>query len=412
MSKIIKRVVLFVSVVVLMILATGCGSQGSVSSPKISATLVLGRHMNFPEVPIMADSIYDVFYDCAASWGTVSMIAVDGNPQVQCDYRMTRPNKAINREKENQLIKNNVKQIINGASNVQAKCEEIDTLKAITVAGNVLQSDKSSAEKKLLIFDSGLSTTGLLNFTESNLIDASPDIIIDQLNYFHALPDLSGISVTWYGLGEVCGEQCELSSSYKYKLQILWNEILDSAGAKNVVFDKVQFNDRESENLPFCSTVPVVEDCLILSEIEDKTMPDIIKFDENTSVKFIGDQADFINPGEATQALLPIADYLIKNPNKILCIVGMTATVGGENDGIDLSLQRAKTCYNALLEMGVDSQQLICKGLGHRPNYLRVKDTDENGNLIESEAKKNRAVYFIDTNSDSYNALMKSEADD
>ena len=48
--------------------------------------------------------------------------------------------------------------------------------------------------------------------------------------------------------------------------------------------------------------------------------------------------------------------------------------------------------------MGVDSSKLTAKGLGYDNNF-HIIDTDENGNLIEEAAQKNRLVLIIPSSS-------------
>lgn len=215
----------------------------------------------------------------------------------------------------------------------------------------------------------------------------------------HAIPDLSNIDeITWVGLGTTCGGgQTKLTSDFKYKLQELWQAILTAGGASSITFDPSPLPDKEYEgDLPKCTAVPVVAKSLDLTEASmEEDIPEVVKFDEGTSIKFKGDMSEFVDDQAASEALAPIAEYLKNSGSKIL-IVGTTATVPSYPDeGKTLSLQRAKACETVLLANGVDEDQLQCIGLGHTPNPLRVKDLDDQGNLIEDLARLNRAVFFV-----------------
>ena len=65
---------------------------------------------------------------------------------------------------------------------------------------------------------------------------------------------------------------------------------------------------------------------------------------------------------------------------------------------IKLSTERAETVKKLLIDFGADSSRIKTKGLGYTKNPLRVNDLNENGYLLESEAKKNRAVYILTDN--------------
>ena len=93
--------------------------------------------------------------------------------------------------------------------------------------------NSSSADvKEMLVYDSGFSTTGLLDFSSENLIEVEPAMIVERLSELHALPNLNGIKIIWTGLGEVCDEQDELSATYKHNLKNIWNEVIVAAGGE------------------------------------------------------------------------------------------------------------------------------------------------------------------------------------
>ena len=69
------------------------------------------------------------------------------------------------------------------------------------------------------------------------------------------------------------------------------------------------------------------------------------------------------------------------------------------------SLERAKTVKSLLLEMGAADTQVSCVGLGRSENFLRVNDLDKDGNLVESKAKLNRAVFLFGADSDTAKKL-------
>jgi outer membrane protein OmpA-like peptidoglycan-associated protein len=81
--------------------------------------------------------------------------------------------------------------------------------------------------------------------------------------------------------------------------------------------------------------------------------------------------------------LLPNADtvlktlliYLINNPDIRIVISGHTDDIGSDEYNLELSINRAKSVYNWLINNGIDSGRLEFTGFGKsRPLY---KDTDE-----------------------------------
>lgn len=388
-----RKSIAFVIIIMVLLLSTltGCGSNNTTTPSAIS--LVLGNHEYFPKINLRAESVYQKIYDAAYSYGDCSIVVVDGNPYVAASYNITKPDANIDNAKRKQIAKQNSEQIIADGSNAYAKTAEIDTLSAIVASSALLKS--SSAEvKEMLVYDSGFSTAGLLDFSSENLIDVEPALIVERLSELHALPELNGIKIVWTGLGEVCDEQDELSSTYKYNLKNIWREVIVAAGGEVEFIDVPLSATPKSEELPSCKTIPIIQDTLELSG--DIAKP--IKFGEDT-IKFLGDQAVYVNTADAKKALEPIATFLKANANKRILIAGTTASAGKDASCLNLSLNRANACRNTLIEMGVNEGQIETLGLGRKECFLRVNDLGSNGKLVEELASQNRAVYIFDTDS-------------
>lgn len=406
MKKIVSITLCISIIMSILSLLTGCTSTNQ--SEAVCTSFVLGVHANFPTINYNTTSFYSKIYDSAYSWGSVSAIVVDGDPSLQCNCEIKSPEKRINEAKHKQLAKDNTNTIISKIMNIKAVVPEIDTLQAIIMSADALNSTLNEYKKNMIIFDSGLSTSGLLNFSQQSIIDVPVETIVEQLEEKHAIPNLSGIDVTWIGLGQVCGEQDNLTTTYEYKLRTLWKAILNAGNASSIDFDDSPIpNEVNSEELPECSLVPIVADRLDVSNTAAEVLPDIIKYDETTSVKFKSNKAEFVNTNMAESDLLPIAKYLVAYPSEVIYIVGMIATVGDEGSGKMLSLQRAEACRDILIRNGADESQLHCIGLGYSPNSLRVNDLDDKGNLVEAMAQKNRAVFFIDSRSPLVDTIIK-----
>lgn len=383
---------LMIMMVALVLILTGCGLNSSESS--VAVSLVLGNHEYFPKINLRAESVYQKIYDAAYSYGDCSIVVVDGNPYVAASYNITKPDANIDNAKRKQISKQNAEQIIADGSNACAKTSEIDTLSAIVASSALLKS--SSAEvKEMLVYDSGLSTCGLIDFYSEQLINVEPSLIVERLSELHALPELNGIKIVWTGLGEVCDEQDELSSTYKYNLKNIWKEIIVAAGGEVEFIDVPLSATPKAAELPSCKTIPIIQDTLELSGSNAKP----IKFDEET-IKFLGDQAIFADEEAAQTALQPIADYLRSNANKKILIAGTTASSGSEEGCYNLSLARSNACKSVLVNMGVKEKQITTIGLGRSQDcFLRVKDTNKQGFLIEELARLNRAVFVFDYDS-------------
>lgn len=392
MKKILS--VLLISAIALssMFMFAGCSVKEKMPSEPENLAVVIPQHDNFPAISLNIPSISAPIYNACLSFGRVTVTVSDGAPFLVGDYTINKPNVNIDNTKRKQLAQKYCDQILLECSSAKAKTAEIDTLSAITQAAKTIQG--STGKQTLLIFDSGLSTASLLNFAAQNLIDADPDRIVEQLNEKHYIPNLEGFDVVWTGIGQTTGDdQTPLTENYKYKLEQLYNAILTAGGA-NVTFNHEPIQGDEPTDVPECSVVPVVEDSLDINN----AMPEVIKLGE-TKLSFVANEAEFLSESDAYDTLRPIADVLVNNTGMKMLIVGSTATWGTPDGCKELSKMRADKVKDALIKLHVNPNQLSTYGAGQSLTPFRVDDLDNHGNLIESEAAKNRAVYIVNSNS-------------
>lgn len=393
MKKIISIVTLVALILTCVLSFSGC-RRTDTEAERLALSIVMGVHKNFPKVSFNSENVQQPIYDACYSYGDITTFTVEGTPKVQGDYDVKKPDKSITDTKRKQLARQNTNDIIAECSTAKATTEEVDTLTALQLSADSLQSS-SSKSKQMLVYDSGLCTTGLLSQLSNDVLSADPQLVVEKLSATHSLPNLDGITVKWVGLGAVSGAQKEIPNSYKFKLTELWTAIITASGG-NVVFDTMPVSGEEADDLPDVSSVEFVQDSLGIDFSSVSVVNDPIKFDE-TTIKFVPDSATFIDSQTAKEALLPIAEILVKNPNINIMIAGTTASAG---DGIALSYKRAEACKNVLVDMGASNNQIECVGLGSSENCFHVDDLDANGNLIEEYAKLNRAIYIFAADSD------------
>lgn len=400
---------LFVLLMALGMALTGCGKGGENQLPQ-NTSIVVGAHDLFPKISFRTEAIYSRIYDSCYSWGSVSGVVSDGNAFMACDFQIREPDKRIDESKRKQIASSNADQIIEALSKARAKTPEIDTLSAISLSARDLQSVTGECKKTLLIFDSGLSTASLLDFSSQNLIAEPVENIVAQLKELHAIPELSGIDeIIWVGLGYTCGEQQPLTEDYRYRLQEIWKGILTAGGAgeERITFDPMPVTGDGYEDVPVCSTVPVVTNALELTGASE--LPEAIVWDGD-SICFEANSAVFLDEPAVLEKMKPVADYLMKDATRIAYLFGTTATTNTGDLGLGLSEERADACRALLLRMGVQEQQVIAIGLGQLEHPLRVRDVDREGRQIEAMAKKNRSVIFVRSDS-SLAKLLISKAD-
>ena len=407
-----KKRNIFISMILVMTLCismvcfmTGCSDSGN---EEIALAVVGSPHSNEPSFPLNAASIKDKLYNCCYAYGSVSFITNDGNPKVVYQTDIPEPEKSgLSENKKKTIATNYTSQLLKELSKLNSDVSEVDTLKAITYASKTLSSSSPSADKVLVIMDNGLSTVGYLDFTKG-LLYADTKSIVDALNKAEAIPDLTDVNVVWMYLGQTAAPQQELSEVQKHKLEEIWCTILTEGGAKSIEFVNDIASDEPDNNLPSVSVVDVQNRSI---DIETSKEPVEIIIEEpietivldNTSVRFIGDKAEFVDYEEASSVLAQYAQILLEHPNNKVYVIGTTAT-GSTDFCNELSVNRANAVCQVLISYGVPESQLIPLGMGYEDPW-HIDDVDDNGKQIEEYACQNRKVLIVDVNGDDASKL-------
>ena len=100
---------------------------------------------------------------------------------------------------------------------------------------------------------------------------------------------------------------------------------------------------------------------------------------------------------EARAALEPLATWLAESATRTARIQGTTASIGSgrPDEGIELSLRRARAAAALLVELGATANQIVSvEGLGpNHPDY--VPDRDAAGNPIPGLRTLNRKIIVL-----------------
>lgn len=394
--------------------------------------LILGNHANAMAIPADAYRSIEASLDHVVYGGYICAIVADGTPTKKeliddeaffiADAKNTQTlNTKINERKATVVEK--LKNL-----NLSADSPETDLLAALREAKTVLSSSRVSGikNKEIYIIDTGISTSGDINFVDMDFLYGKPDAkdIIERLGSYEGvgvLPDLTGIKVTFCGtadgLAEVAAPQ-EASTSDKRFIKDFWTQVITACGAEQVQFDSVagwdtpNFYTEDSESrYPYVSVVTFQHEPIIdFSELMkiDPSNPDArpnlpkpptveVKL-SSEMVGFQPDGADYLNWTNAQNILRPYAEELKKFleyfPDEKIWIVGTTAAVQqGAAGSISLSLDRAETVRSTLIECGVPEKNLLTLGLGAR--FPWAVDEFPDGTFETSVAQANRAVWIL-----------------
>ena len=396
-----KIIALFLAFILVGATFTGC--SGKVSNEKTSNTVyIVGRHAN-AQPPAINNSTIESSVQSAIDNNTLlSVIELDGSPSVEKDNRFTfNLKKNVSSTIKKKYVSKMTNKVIECFDNLTPKVSEVDILKAIEIAANELNSSDANTdyEKHIVVYSTGVQTTGLIDMTKFNILSSKETVneVVEQLSAKQALPNLEGITIDWYNLNQVSGEQKQLTAEMKANNEYLWGTLIAKAGGKVDFKSDNATADNRTNYAVGVSVVPVTEDSLNIEEY-NKDSSVVFTTDE---IAFKSDSVEFVDEEQASQAVMKIVNYMLYNKDYNLLLAASTATVPPQNKCESFSKKRAEAVKSLIISRSnnqIDSSRITTIGMGYENPY-HVLDTSKNGSLIEEKAKQNRAVYAMNKDS-------------
>lgn len=394
-----KSTVIAMAIVIIAALLTGCSAsaEGDTEKHSEALSLIVGNHLCSRELNLNSPTILNAVSETIASYGFISVVSVDGSPSLLAadSYDIPEQYKKASKEKLKADAENKARELMMQVSEVKADDREVDTLEAIRIAVRSFASVPETANKTLIIVDTGWSTTGLVNF-ENNILGADPQAIADMLAEKEAIPDLSNITIIWQQMGDVAEPQQELSPKQRITLENIWKAIIERGGGTFECSPEVPNNDVIGGSLPEVSAIKLPEEEPVKFDAETMTVSDTLfsepVFFTEEQIQFKGDSDAYVDPGKAKNCIEPIAEYMNAKPDFTILLIGTTA---GDTDSQyvrDLSYARANAVKNSLVGMGVSETRIVVVGLGNCDPW-HIYGVGTSGEL----AAQNRKVVMIST---------------
>lgn len=388
---------------------TGCSDGGSEEKDHaIALSLVIGAHANSKAINFNNTLIQENVTDAVSSGGYVSVVCVDGDPDLLAAnlYEIQDQYKGASKAKLASDAESREKALLSELQTVQADDPEVDILKSMQLAVRSL-SDMDDMEKVILVIDSGLSTTGVMDFSR-NLILAEPDALAEELYQKSAIPDFKGITVIWLQMGDTAAPQEELTDAQRENLSAIWKAVIEKTGGVYVSSLAPANEENEEVDYPEVSVIdlpkeePISYDVEVL-EKEENVFQDPVFLDEE-QVQFIGDSAQYLDEEKAEEVLAPIADYMKNHPDFNLLLIGTTAGDEATEYSMNLSEERAEAVKNTLVQLGAEENHINTLGLGpNDPWHIYGAGTG----MDDPVASSNRKVVLIDAESETAKELSE-----
>jgi len=313
----------------------------------------------------------------AAQGSDFQLVVGDGAPYVAADERLTvDAADDAGRQGQREANRETIDAAVQEAS---ARTPESDLLAALTLAAQHPVS--APGLRVMVVRDSGLSTTGVLDFRQPGLLDADPEEVADSLADVGQLPALAGVQVVFQGVGETLPAQEDLDPVRKVQLESIWGAVLRRAGAVDVQFESPTDQHPPSGDLP--PVTPVALSAPLRCSDGTLTI-------SGGGMAYRPATSELLDPDAAEDLMRPVAERIISQ-GLVAEVFGRYAAVGDENRRRELTEERAQAVANVLIDLGVPVSQLRVLGLGSDfPGY--VPDRDAAGRLIPATAALNRTV--------------------
>lgn len=309
--------------------------------------------------------------------GTFYVISADGVPRlvVSIDSTSTRQDDTDKEDYEVSVLE---------AMLTPAEKPESDMLSALSLAASSLAH--ASGDRTILVVDSGISTAGAMAFQNTGLLEphADVDAMIERMRSAGALPDLTGVTVRWFGLGSVEEPQPLLDTAAKSRLKNLWTKLITAANGE-VVFDDAPMMKDIGDDLPAVPEVTPVP----VGAFELGAAPSLEMSLPDTEVGFEADVDVLRNEEVAKSRIQEAAAQIRSSGVSEVRVTGCTSSWGTAEHRQDLSERRAEVVAGLLENNGVKVTSIT--GRGYECPH-QVVDTNADGTPIEELMAVNRRV--------------------
>lgn len=306
--------------------------------------------------------------------GSAGLVVADGKPFALGPQRFDQvKNNDIQQARADKTARYQLVEAVQGAA---ATTPETDLISAISLASRMLSAGTAD-NKVLIIRHSGVNTAvASLPMQDLDLLNSDPAQLLDQLDAAALVPQLNGVPVEFYGLGDVAGSQRTLSAQQVQWLQSFWQAFFDRTGA-TVTF-----------HADIVSGEALTENGHKVTPLAPAGAPTFIKVSAE-QVDFQPDSTAFLDEDAARSALNELATQL-KADSTSYVVAGSTAEVdNASREGAQaLSLARARAVRDVLVVVGIPADQITCLGLGNEPTSVRSANEAEN-----------RCVYVVSSDS-------------
>ncbi|MEV6417303.1 hypothetical protein [Kribbella sp. NPDC051718] len=367
---------------------SGDGASGPACSPAKSPhtlVLVVGIHQNQP-APGVPDALECLLRGAVENGTRLAVVAVDGSPALM-PMPSTFEISTANELRRKDDIKRALSTVVGSVRSARADSDGSDLFAGIKIAADFVRAN-GAADGQIVVIDSGLSDTGVIDMTRAGMLAIDPselgDSIAADLDGLH----LKGVQVTLVGFGYTRPPQEPLPAGQSEAVSTLWTKLLTTAGATVVPLPAPRTGNPPSTSF---TTRPV--------KVVKPTPPPppppcartTVVYDDASPVGFDPKSNDFRDRDAALEVLRGVAVWALGGPYRRVVVTGTTADVDTVAKRVLRSKGRAETVKKELVLLRVDPSMISTRGVGTNfPEY--IDDRKPGGGLDPVLAVKNRTV--------------------
>lgn len=254
---------------------------------------------------------------------------------------------------------NNSNAVRSAKINISAIKEKLNALPPSDNGANYFEAilkarDNVQEGSKIIVIGSGLSDSGDLNFSKSNILTNEKDRkdVIDKIQKKYGSNYLADYDIEFFGLGDSLPPQEALSSKHKEIVRNIYKETIRSLGGNASINTKTLVGEAAKTDYVVGTT--------------DTGCGDIGLIFDDENLKFVSDQATFTDPLAAKNSLMTIKNLWDKYSDTIqtIQIDGYIAHYQGPDN---LSQKRANLVKKSLVDLGVPTEKINSAGKGFGP---------------------------------------------
>lgn len=404
MKKTISIILMLACIITLVSTFAGCSKA---PAEKAAVCYVIANTANSKGLNFNSPLVQDTVYSTVRNYGFIAVVNADGKPEIvhAASYDLEDKYKSASKEKLDMDARSKATNIILSMQSIIADDPEVDYLESLRLAVRTLSSLEGYDSKTIVLMGTGLSTTGVMNFS-NNLISAEPEMVINLLDEKSEIPDFTGITVYSQQLGDVAAPQQELTSAQRIKLEKIYGGIVETGGGSFVYNEIIANPVDDTKQYPSVTPVKLPSDTPISFEevvFEEENIFEEPVFLTEEKIGFVADKDTFLDPTEASETLRPVAEYLTNHPSVSIVLAGTTAGDSDSDFTLTLSRKRAEAAKDALVELGVSADRIITLGLGSEKDPWHVYNAGYDG----AAAAGNRKVVLLDASSERAASILE-----